>query len=65
MLFRSPFESGALIGKEKVAFRGGWVVSEVPVFRGRDGSLSAGGPDAPLVDQTGAQLPTGTVSGGT
>jgi len=51
-----PFDSGALIGKATIAFQGGWIVSNVPIFRGRDGTLTAAGPDAPLVDSTGAQL---------
>jgi hypothetical protein len=51
-----PFESGALIGKASVAFPGGCIVSSIPIFRRQDGTLLAGGPDAPLADQTGTQL---------
>jgi hypothetical protein len=51
-----PLDSGSLIGKATIAFASGLTVSNIPVFRGRDGALSAGGPDAPLVDQNGIQL---------
>jgi hypothetical protein len=51
-----PFDTGSLIGKATIAFAGGWVVSNVPVFQRTDGTLSAGTPDAPLVDQNGNQI---------
>jgi hypothetical protein len=46
---------GSLAGKATVAFTGGWIVSNIPVFRRGDGSLSAGAPDMPLVGPDGAQ----------
>lgn len=43
----------ALVGKATIEFPGGWIVAGIPVFRRQDGSLSAGGPDAPIVDKDG------------
>jgi hypothetical protein len=52
-----PFDgSGALLGKATVQFRNGLVIAGVPVFRKRDGTLSIGTPDCPLVDSHGMQL---------
>jgi hypothetical protein len=44
----------SLLGHATVAFSG-WTIHAVPVFRGRDGSLSAGGPSAPILDADGRQ----------
>jgi hypothetical protein len=51
-----PFDTGGLIGKATITFAGGWTVAGIPIFRRADGSLSAGTPDAPLVDASGNQL---------
>jgi hypothetical protein len=48
--------AGSLAGKATVAFSGGWIVSNIPIFRRGDGSLSAGAPDMPLVGPDGTQL---------
>ena len=47
---------GSLAGKATVSFSGGWIVSNIPIFRRSDGSLSAGAPDMPLVGPDGTQL---------
>jgi hypothetical protein len=47
---------GSLAGKATVAFSGGWIVSNIPIFRRSDGALSPGAPDMPLVGPDGAQL---------
>jgi hypothetical protein len=48
-----PFENPSLIGHAAVAFSGGWVVSQIPVFRRGDGRLSAGVPNAAQLDGEG------------
>jgi len=48
-----PFDNPSLIGHCDVAFAGGWVLHQVPVFRGRDGTLSVGTPSAPQIDASG------------
>lgn len=49
-----PFpNAGALVGKATIEFPGGWIVAGIPVFRRQDGSLSSGGPDAPILDKEG------------
>jgi len=54
-----PLASGALLGKATIAFTGGWIVAGIPIFRRADGSLSAGGPDTPVVGSDGVQLRDG------
>jgi hypothetical protein len=54
--WRPASGNSALVGKASIRFSGGWIVSNVPVFRRADGSLSAGPPDAPLVGADGQQL---------
>lgn len=54
--WKPPTNAGSLAGKATVAFSGGWIVFNVPIFRRSDGSLSAGAPDMPLVGSDGAQL---------
>jgi hypothetical protein len=48
--------SSALLGWVTVAFPGGWTVHAIPVFRTRDGGLSAGAPSSPILAADGAQL---------
>ncbi len=45
-----------LAGRVSVCFQGGWIVSGIPIFRRRDGSLGAGSPSAPIVGPDGVQL---------
>jgi hypothetical protein len=47
-----PFPNPALLGHCSVAFAGGWVVHQIPVFRGKDG-LSVGVPNAAQIDSDG------------
>jgi hypothetical protein len=48
-----PFENPSLIGHASVAFAGGWVVHDIPVFRIKDGNLSVGVPNAAQLDAEG------------
>jgi hypothetical protein len=48
--------SSALLGWVTVAFPGGWQVHSIPVFRTRDGGVSAGTPSVPIMGPDGAQL---------
>jgi hypothetical protein len=48
--------NSALAGRASIAFSGGWVISSIAIFRGTDGSLSAGVPSAPIIGPDGAQL---------
>jgi hypothetical protein len=48
-----PFDNPSLVGHCAVAFTGGWVVHEIPVFRKADGGLSVGVPNAAQIDREG------------
>lgn len=48
-----PFENPSLIGHCAIAFAGGWVVHDIPVFRTADGGLSVGVPSIPHLDRDG------------
>lgn len=53
--FRAALRSGtSLPGYAAVDF-GGWVVNEIPIFRGADGRLSPGVPTAPDIGPDGRQ----------
>jgi hypothetical protein len=41
-----PFPNSSLVGHCAVAFAGGWIVHQIPVFRRTDGNLSVGVPNA-------------------
>lgn len=45
--------NSSLRGHASVAFSGAWIVHRVPIFRTRDGSLSAGTPSIPELDSEG------------
>jgi hypothetical protein len=47
-----PFENPSLLGHCSIAFAGGWVVHQIPVFRSKDG-LSVGVPNAAQIDGDG------------
>ncbi len=50
-----PLPNANLPGHPTVAFFGCWTVRNVPAFWRSDGSLSAGGPSAPIIDRDGRQ----------
>jgi hypothetical protein len=43
----------SLVGHASIGFAGGWTVHRVPVFRGKNGDLSAGVPSVPELDAEG------------
>jgi hypothetical protein len=47
-----PFPNPSLLGHCAIAFAGGWVVHQIPVFRSKDG-LSVGVPNAAQIDSDG------------
>jgi hypothetical protein len=55
-----PFDNPSLIGHCTIAFMGGWVVHEIPVFRSADG-ISVGTPTMVQLDSEGRAkvLPNG------
>jgi hypothetical protein len=48
-----PFDNPSLIGHCAVAFAGGWVVHDIPVFRTGEGGVSAGTPTMAQLDGEG------------
>jgi hypothetical protein len=48
-----PQPNPSLLGHCAVAFAGGWVVHDIPVFRRADGTLSVGAPNAAQLDTDG------------
>jgi hypothetical protein len=48
-----PFPNNSLIGHCAVAFAGGWVVHDIPVFRRADDTLSVGVPNTAQLDGEG------------
>lgn len=48
-----PLENPSLIGHCAIAFAGGWVVHDVPVFRTAGGGISVGVPSIPHLDRDG------------
>jgi hypothetical protein len=49
-----PFHSSALIGKATIAFQGGWIVSNIPIFRLGDAGVAPIGGDS--ADNPGGEL---------
>jgi hypothetical protein len=47
-----PFPNPSLLGHCSIAFAGGWVVHQIPVFRSKDG-LGVGVPNAAQIDADG------------
>jgi hypothetical protein len=56
-----PFPNSSLIGHCSVAFTGGWVVHDIPVFRTAEGGISVGTPTVAQLDGEGRVklLPSG------
>ena len=50
-----PQPNPSLLGHATIAFNSVWVINSIPVFRSRDGNLSAGGPSMPVLDRDGRQ----------
>jgi hypothetical protein len=46
----------ALIGRANIGFAGGWQINNIPIFRTRDGRLSAGTPSTPLLTSDGVHM---------
>lgn len=45
--------TSSLIGLATVGFPGGWTVGQIPIFRDKEGALSAGSPSAAELDRDG------------
>ena len=45
----------SLCGHATITFNAGWTIHAIPIFRSRDGGLSAGGPTRPVVGGDGVQ----------
>jgi hypothetical protein len=54
--WRPVENNSSLVGRCTISFPGGWVVSGIPIFRDRNGGLSAGTPSIPLLDASGTPL---------
>jgi hypothetical protein len=52
--YRPTDGTSALAARCSVAFPGGWIVSQIPIFRRTDGSLSAGVPSLPILAADGS-----------
>jgi hypothetical protein len=48
-----PFDNPSLLGHCSIAFAGGWVVHEIPVFRSGEGGISVGTPTMAQLDGEG------------